>query len=178
MSGSATYEMIAQDNVDAVNTHTGKVASKIAWVFLLLAFINFGIDWWARISIFEDVAGWACVFAWLFFLAWDWLARDWVIRRQFRQSEKMRTPIRLSWDDQAITFDTDLSHAVYPWKDFFRWMGSRTSLLLYRDAAMFFPVPRRALPDGAFEEMVAALRAAQVPEKGRFQSAQSSPMSS
>jgi hypothetical protein len=178
MSGNANYEMNAQDNVDAVNTHTGKIASKVAWVFLLLAFVNFALDWWAGIPLLADVAGWACIFAWLFFLAWDWLARDWVIRRQFRQSLKMRTPIRLSWDDRAITFDTDLSHAVYPWKDFFAWKGSSTSLLLYRDAAMFFPVPRRALPDGAHEEMIDALRAAYVREKGKLQSAQSRPMSS
>src|SRR5689334_8970911 len=112
MSGSATYEMTDQDNVDAVNTHTGKVATKLAWVFLVLAGINFGLDWWVGYPMLWDMAGWGCVAAWLLFMAWDWLARDWVIRRQFRQSLKMRTPIRLSWDDQAITFDTDLSHAV------------------------------------------------------------------
>ena len=178
MNGRAAYEMTAQDNVDAVNTHTGKLAGKLAWLFLLLALISFGVDWWAGISISQDLAGWSCVFAWLLFLAWDWLARDWAIRRQFRQSLKMRTPIRLSWDDRAITFDTDLSHSVYPWQDFFCWMGSSTSLLLYRDSAMFFPLPRRALPAGAYEDMVEALRTAGIREKGKFHSAQSKPISS
>ena len=167
MSGNVTYEMTAQDNVDAVNTHTGRLVWKISWLFLVLALINFALDWWISFSILKDMAGWACVFAWLFFMAWDWIARDWMIRRHFRQSLAMRSPIRLSWGEQAITFDTDLSHSVYPWKDFFRWMGSQTSLLLYRDSAMFFPVPRRALPDGAYEEMVEALRTAGVREKGK-----------
>lgn len=178
MSGTATYEMTEQDNVDAVNTHAGRLVWKMSGMFLVLALISFSLDWWVGFPIREDVAGWSCVGAWLFFMAWDWIARDWVVRRQFRQSQAMRSPVRLSWDEQAITFDTDLSHAVYPWKDFFRWVGSKASLLLYRDSAFFFPVPRRALPEGAFEEMIEALRVAGVREKGGFQSAQSKPMSS
>ena len=166
MSGSASYDMTAQDNVDAVNTHTGKIATKLAWVFLLLAFVSFAVDLWAGIPILADLPGWTCVFAWLLFLAWDWLARDWIIRRQFRQSAKMRSSIRLSWDEQAITFDTDLSHSVFPWRDFYRWKGSERSLLLYRDSAMFFPVPRRALPQDACDEIVEALNKAGVSKKG------------
>lgn len=168
MSGSVSYEMVAQDNVDAVNTHTGRIASKLAWLLLLLALINFALDWWVWRGVLEDPIGWICVAAWAFFMGWDWLARDWVIRRQFRQSEKMRSPVQLSWDDHAITFDTDLSHAAYLWKDFHRWMGSPTSLLLYRDSSFFFPVPRRALPERGYEEMVAALVASGVREKGRW----------
>jgi hypothetical protein len=178
MSGSASYEMTAQDNVDAVNTHSGRLLGKLAWIFLILALINAAIDWWVGIPVLEDSNGWTLVGAWIFFAAWDWVARDWVVRRQFRQSVNMRSPIRLSWDEQAITFDTDHSHAVYPWKDFFRWMGSGTSLLLYRDSAMMFPVPRRALPEGAYEEIVETLAAAGVRQKGKRQSAQSSPISS
>jgi YcxB-like protein len=178
MSGSVTYELSAQDNVDAINAHSGKFLGKLAWVFLFLAAINVAVDWWAHFPILNDSSTWTLVGAWIFFSAWDWIARDWIIRRQYRQSVKMRSPIKLSWDDEAVTFDTDKSHAVYPWKDFFKWMGSTTSLLLYRDAGMFFPVPRRALPDDAYEEMVQALRAAGVREAGRRQSAQSRPISS
>jgi hypothetical protein len=54
MSGSVTYEMTAQDNVDAVNTHSGRVLGKLAWIFLLLALINAAIDWWTGIPVLED----------------------------------------------------------------------------------------------------------------------------
>ena len=47
-------------------------------------------------------------------------------------------------------------------------MGSGTSLLLYRDGALFFPVPRRVLPAGAYEGMIDTLTKAGVREKGRW----------
>jgi len=178
MTGSATFETTAEDEIDAINTYAGRAAGVLAWLALLLAEISFGVSWWYGRPMIEDQFGWACLIACVLLFGWDKVGRSWMIRRQFRQSLKMRTPIRLSWDDQAITFDTDLSHAVYPWAGFFGWNGSKTSLLLYRDSAMFFPIPRRALSEGDYERMTDALRAHGVRELGKPQSAQSRPMSS
>jgi hypothetical protein len=178
VSGSVSYEMIAQDNVDAVNTHTGRLLGKLAWIFLVLALINAGIDWWAGIPLLSDGNSWTLVAAWLFFLGWDWIARDWSVRRAFRQGEAMRSPIRLSWSEDSLTFDTSASHARYGWDQFYRWTSSERTLLLYRDSQFLIPIPRRVLPTGAYEQMVEALRRAGVREKGGRQSAQSRPMSS
>jgi len=178
MSGSVTYELTAQDNVDAINTHSGRLLGKLAWIFLLLALVNAALDWWMGISVIEDGNSWTLLGAWIFFLGWDWIARDWSVRRAFRQGEAMRSPIQLRWDDVSITFVTDTSNARYGWSQFFRWMGSKTTLVLYRDSQFLIPVPRRVLPVGAYEEMVGALGAAGVREKGKIQSAQSRPMSS
>ncbi|HMI40388.1 MAG TPA: YcxB family protein [Sphingomicrobium sp.] len=177
MSGNTTFELIAQDHVDAVRAHTGRVFGKLSWVLLGVAFLFPLLDLWAGVPIMEDTAFWLCLGLALFFLAWDWIARDWIVRRAFRQGEAMRTAIRINWDDQAIRFETEISNSEYRWDRFFRWMASKKSLLLYRDSQFFIVIPRRGLPEGAADEMVAALRAAGVREKGLFQSAQSSPIS-
>ena len=168
MNGSATFELTAQDNVDAVDTHTGRVFGKLSWVLLGVAFLFPLIDLWAGAPILEDMAFWICLAAALLFLAGDWVTRNWMVRRAFDQSSAMRTPIRLSWDGEKLIFDTDMSHSEYRWDQFWRWMRSSKSLLLYRDSQMFFPLPSRALPVGAIDEMVAALKAAGVKEKGRL----------
>jgi hypothetical protein len=178
MSGSVTYELTAQDNVDAVNAHSGRTLGKLAWVFLLLALVNAAIDWWVGVAVLNDRNSWTLLAAWIFFLGWDWVARDWSVRRAFRQGEAMRSPIQLSWDDEALTFVTDTSHARYAWSQFFRWMGSARTLVLYRDSQFLIPLPRRVLPEGAYEDMVGSLRKAGVRGKGKYQSAQSNPISS
>ena len=178
MSGSATFELTEQDHVDAIQAHTGRIFGKLSWVLLGVAFLFPLLDLWAGVSIMEDTAFWICLGLAIFFLAWDWVARDWVIRRAFRQGEAMRTPIRIEWDEQAIRFDTDMSNSEYAWNRFYRWLASKKSLLLYRDSQFFIVLPRRALPVEAVEEMIVALKAAGVREKGKLQSAQSSPISS
>jgi hypothetical protein len=177
MSGSATFELVEQDHVDAIHAHTGRVFGKISWALLGVAFLFPLLDLWAGMSIVEDTAFWFFLALAIFFLAWDWVARDWMIRRAFRQGEAMRTPIRIEWDERAIRFQTDMSNSEYRWDRFYRWLASSKSLLLYRDSQFFIVIPRRSLPDGAAEQMIAALKAAGVREKGRFQSAQSRPMS-
>jgi len=177
MNGEARFEMTAQDNVNAVHTHTGRIFGKLSWILLGVAFLFPLIDLWAGAPILEDRAFFICLGLALLFLAWDYIARDWTVRRAFRQSASMRSPLTLHWNEESIAIDTDASHASYAWGQFWRWMGSSTTLLLYRDSQMFIPIPRRALPDGAFEEIVAALRAAGVRERGLPYSAQSSPMS-
>jgi hypothetical protein len=63
-----------------------------------------------------------------------------------------------------------MSNSEYRWGLFYRWRASKKSLLLYRDSQFFMVIPRRALPEGAADEMVAALKAAGVREKGRGKS--------
>lgn len=178
MSGSATFELVEQDHVDAIHTHTGRIFGKLSWALLGVSFLFPLLDLWAGVPIMEDTAFWICLSLAIFFLAWDWVARDWVIRRAFRQGEAMHTAIRIDWDEQAIRFHTEMSNSEYGWNRFYRWMASKKSLLLYRDSQFFIVIPRRAVPGQAVDEMIAALKAAGVREKGRLQSAQSSPMSS
>ena len=162
MSRAATFELTEQDHVDAVHAHTGRIFGKLSWVLLGVAFL------WAGVSIMEDTAFWVCLGLALFFLAWDWIARDWIIRRAFRQGEAMRTPIRIEWDEKAIRFHTDMSNSEYGCNLEYRWLASKKSLLLYRDSQFFIVIPRRALPEGAAQEMIDALRASGIREKGRW----------
>jgi len=174
MSGTAILELTAQDHVDAVHAHTGRIVGKLSWVLLGVAFLFPLLDLWASASIIDDTAFWICLSLAIFFLGWDWVARDWVIRRAFRQGEAMHTPIRIEWDDQAIRLHTEMSNSEYRWDRFYRWMASKKSLLLYRDSQFFVVIPRRALSGGAAEEMIVALKAAGVREKGRWRSKSSS----
>lgn len=178
MSGSATFDLTEQDHVDAVHAHTSRIFSKISWVLLSVTLLFIPIDIWAGVPITEDAAFWFFLALALLFLAWDWAARDWIVRRAFRQGEAMRTPIRIEWDNRAIRFGTDMSNSEYQWRRFYRWLASKKSLLLYRDSQFFVVIPRRAIPEGGIEEMVAALKSAGVRERGKLQSAQSRPMSS
>jgi hypothetical protein len=178
LSGSATFELTEQDHVDAVRAHTGRIFGKLSWVLLGVAFLFPLLDLWAGVSIIEDTAFWICLGLAMFFLAWDWIARDWIIRRAFRQGEAMHTTIRIEWDEQAIRFHTDMSNSEYGWNRFYRWLASSKSLLLYRDSQFFIVIPRRALSEGGVENIISALKAAGIREKGKLQSAQSRPISS
>ena len=174
MSGTATFELTAQDHVDAVKAHTGRVFGKLSWVLLGVSFLFPLIDLWAGVPIIEDTAFWICLGLAIFFLAWDWIARDWVIRRAFRQGEAMHTAIRIDWDAEAIRFHTDMSNSEYRWTRFYRWMASKKSLLLYRDSQFFIVIPKRALGAGEAEDMIAAMKAAGIREKGRWKPSSSS----
>ena len=165
MSGSATFELVEQDHVDAVHAHTGRIFGKISWALLFVAFLFPVVDLWAGFPIMEDTAFWFFLAVAIFFLAWDWVARDWIIRRAFRQGEAMHSPIRIEWDDQAIRFQTDMSKSEYHWDRFYRWMASKKCVLLYRDSQFFIVIPRRALPAMAAEDMISALGASGVREK-------------
>lgn len=168
MSGTATFELTEQDQVDAVNAHTGRIFGKLSWALLFLAFLFPLLDLWAGVPIIEDTAFWICLGLAIFFLTWDWFARDWLVRRAFRQGEKMRSPSKVSWDEQTISFESASGHSTLRWEQFYRWMASKKTLLLYRDSQTMFPIPVRAFPDGAVEEMIGALKTAGVREKGRW----------
>ena len=178
MSGTATYELTAQDHVDAVHTHTGRIFGKLAWVLLAAATLKGLGDVLRDQSFADDAAFWAMLGGATLLFAWDRFARDWIVRRNYRQGVAMHSSVRLGWDGEKISFHTDASQSEYRWDQFWRWIASGSSLLLYRDSQTFFPIPLRALPEGAAAEMISALEAAGVREKGRLQSAQSSPMSS
>ena len=165
MSSEVTFELTAQDHVDAVHAHTGRILGKIAWALLAVSLLYPVIDLWARTPILEDTAFFIFFGLALLFLAWDYLARDWTVRRAFRQSLPMRSPIRLAWDEQAIGFHTEMSDARYEWSRFFRWRASKTTMLLYRDSQLFLLVPRRVLPEGAMDEMIAGLTTAGVKQR-------------
>lgn len=175
MSGSTSFELVEQDHVDAIHAHTSRIAGKLSWALLGVAFLFPLLDLWAGVSIMEDMAFWICLGLALFFLGWDWVARDWMIRRAFRQGEAMHAPIEIEWDDQAIRFETHMSRSEYRWERFYRWMASAKCLLLYRDSQFFIVIPRRALPEGAVEEMISGLKAAGIREKGSVSRVRLSP---
>ena len=168
MSGSTTVELTEQDQVDAVHAHTGRIVGKLSWALLIVAFLFPLLDLWVGLPILEDPAFWICLSLAIWFLVWDWFARDWMVRRVFRQGRAMRSPNKVSWDDQTISFESASGHATFRWNQFHRWMASKKTLLLYRDSQTMFPVPVRAFPDGAVDEMIAALKSAGVREKGRW----------
>lgn len=168
MSGSAIVELTEQDQVDAVHAHTGRIFGKLSWALLMVALLFPVLDLWAGVPIIEDTAFWVCLGLAIFFLTWDWIARDWLVRRAFRQGKAMRSPNKVSWDNQTISFESSTSQATYRWDQFYRWMASKKTLLLYRDSMTMFPMPVRAFPEGAVDEMISALRAAGVREKGRL----------
>ncbi|HXG81647.1 MAG TPA: YcxB family protein [Sphingomicrobium sp.] len=168
MSGTAIFELTDQDQVDAVHAHTGRIFGKLAWALLFVALLFPLLDLWAGVSILEDTAFWVILAVAVWFLVWDWFARDWMVRRAYRQGQKMRSPNRLSWDERTIRFESDAGHVTWRWEQFYRWLESKKVLLLYRDSQTIFPIPVRALPEGAVDEMIAALKAAGVREKGRW----------
>lgn len=168
MSGTAIFELTDQDQVDAVHAHTGRIFGKLTWALLFVALLFPLVDLWAGVSILEDTAFWVILAIAIWFLVWDWLTRDWLVRRAYRQGQKMRSPNELSWDEQTIGFKSDAGHVTWRWEQFYRWFASKKMLLLYRDSQTIFPIPVRALPEGAVDEMIAALKAAGVREKGRW----------
>lgn len=168
MSGAASFELTEQDHVDAVHAHTGRVFGKISWALLFVAFLFPLIDLWAGMSILDDTAFWIVLALAIFFLVWDWVARDWIVRRAYRQGQAMRSPNDVTWDEATISFESASGHVTWRWDQFYRWMASKKTLLLYRDSQTMFPIPVRALPEGSRDEMIAALKAAGVREKGRW----------
>lgn len=91
-----------------------------------------------------------------------------VARRDFREHKVMQGEFRVDWDDQAITIEHPSGKGVLPWTVFHGWLEAQDMLLLYQTRRLFNFLPKRALPEGAVEEIIGRLRAAGVPEKKRF----------
>ena len=164
MSGAANFELTAEDYVGAQRGHGKRLSAWLALLFFVCAILFALVDRRIGVSPWSDWNLWLVVTIGLMFLAWEFIARDAIIRRQFRQSLPMRSPLRTRWDEKSLWIDTDNSQARYDWNRFYRWSVSRTTLMLYRDKGFFIPIPRRAFEAEQFDDMVAALKAAGVKE--------------
>ena len=164
MSGEAAFELTAADNVRAMHTHTGRLARWIAFLVFDIGLFVAAFDLYRRTSLFADWKLWLIAGISLFLLFWDLVLRDAIVRRQFRQS-RMRSPLNMRWDDEALSIDTDAGKERFEWSRFYRWMTSKTTLLLYRDAGFFIAIPRRAVGDQGIDDMIAALKAAGVRQR-------------
>ena len=165
MSGDVTFELTAQDNVDAMRTHSGRLSGWLALLLFGVGNLLAAFNIHRRVDVLGDWKLWLVYGLCLVLLLWDFIGRDAVVRRQFRQGQAMNSPGRMRWDEQSLAIDTDRSQARFEWPQFYRWMDSKTTLLLYRDAGFFFAIPRRAVGDKGIEEMIAALRAAGVKQR-------------
>ena len=165
MSGEAQFELTAQDNVDAMRTHSGRLSGWLALLLFGIGNLYVAFLIYHHIPPLGDWAVWAVYLLCLLLLLWEVVFRDAMIRRQFRQAQAMNSPARMRWDETSLSIDTDLSQARFEWPKFHRWMVSKTSLLLYRDAGFFFVIPRRAVGDQGIDDMIAALKVAGVKER-------------
>lgn len=82
-------------------------------------------------------------------------------RRQYRQSALLRAEGTVSWDDEALTFESDRGHARIPFGEFHRWGESADLVMLYQ-TEMFFNLLPKAPLGGAAEDLKARLTAAGV----------------
>ena len=165
MSGEAHFEVTAQDNVDGMRTHSGRISGWLALLLFGIGNLYVAFLIYNRMPVLEDWAVWAIYLLVVILALWEFVFRDTIVRRQFRQAQAMNSPARVRWDETSLSIDTDLSQARFQWSQFHRWTTSKTSLLLYRDAGFFFVVPRRAVGDQGIVDMVAALKAAGVKER-------------
>lgn len=161
MSGSAEFELTGHDYVDAHRTHSGW----LALLFFVATVMFAELDIRRGVPLTSDWNLWMIATIGLMFLLWEFAIKDAIIRRQFRQLLPMRSPLKVRWDADALWIDTDTSKARYDWTQFFRWKRSKTTLMLYRDPGFFIPIVRRAVSDGEFNDLVAALQAADVKQR-------------
>ena len=89
-------------------------------------------------------------------------------RRLYRQHKAMRGEVALRWSATGIEITSALGDARLPWQIFHAWALDGATLILKQNDILFNLVPRRVLPAGAIEEIEAYLRAADVPQRGRF----------
>lgn len=165
MSGEAHFELTAQDNVEGMRTHSGRMSGWLALLLFGIGNLYVAVLIYNHVPPLGDWSVWAIYLLVLLLALWEFIFRDAMVRRQFRQAQAMNSPARMRWDDSGLSIDTDRSQARFEWPQFHRWMRSKTSLLLYRDSGFFFVIPRRAVGDRGIEDMVEALKAAGVKER-------------
>lgn len=85
------------------------------------------------------------------------------VRKLHRQHRQLQLPQQAEWDDGVIRFTNSQGDVRIPWGDFAKWDQNPAVLMLYANDQLFYPIPRRALPDEARADMAAALAAHGVP---------------
>ena len=86
----------------------------------------------------------------------------------FHQQKAIAREFTLSWDADAISFDSTLGHGRLPWTLFSSWLDARETLLVYQSDILFIPIPRRVLTAKDAADIVGHLRAEGIPERQRF----------
>ena len=89
MSGAANFELTAEDYVGAQRGHGKRLSAWLALLFFVCAILFALVDSRIGVSPWSDWNLWLVVTIGLMFLAWEFIARDAIIRRQFRQSLPM-----------------------------------------------------------------------------------------
>jgi uncharacterized membrane protein (DUF485 family) len=74
----------------------------------------------------------------------------------------------LEWDEESLRLRSPGGTNELPWTVFQSWLAGPDTLLLYQANNLFHAIPKRALSEAQFEDIIRQLREAGVPEKPRF----------
>jgi len=73
----------------------------------------------------------------------------WRARRVFTQTKALQRPYLWSWDEEQLSYKTDLATGIVPWTNLASWRESETMFALYASTIAFFLFPKRAFPNPA-----------------------------
>lgn len=65
------------------------------------------------------------------------------LRRVYRQHAGYKSNFTYSWDQDALTADSDIGHARRPWSHYTKWLENDHVFLLYHSDVMFELIPKR-----------------------------------
>lgn len=102
-----------------------------------------------------SIAGYIAALSFLMLVA-RYVYLPWRARRAFTQTKALQRPYQWSWDDEQLSYKTDLATGIVPWSNLATWRESETMFALYASTVAFFLFPKRAFPS---TEAVDAFRA-------------------
>jgi hypothetical protein len=150
-----------------------QLVSTIILLFLLLAWmINAAM---ASLSLNQNglfallpfaVSAAACCWFWL-----DYVYRrvPQHARRLLRQRAVFQRPLRYSWSEEGLGFQTAHVSGLIPWLDLYRWRAAQHSFLFYTDEQTVYFIPRSALSDAQVEDLEAIVAASGAPGPPRLE---------
>lgn len=89
-------------------------------------------------------------------------------RKIHRERQAHAGEQHLEWDEESIRIHSAGGTNEMPWTGFQSWLDGQQTLLLYQASNLFHAIPKRALSEAQFDDIIRQLRAAGVPEKPRF----------
>ncbi|WOE75276.1 YcxB family protein [Alterisphingorhabdus coralli] len=95
----------------------------------------------------------------------SYLLTPYFARKAWRQHLAIRAPTSVSWDDKVIVIDNEYGRSQLPWSGFVGWHDGRDNVLLYQSDRLFNMLPKTEFSEALQAEVIAHLKAANVPRK-------------
>lgn len=86
-------------------------------------------------------------------------------KQHYRQSASIKDDVTAEWDEDRIKLSCEHGSVDFAWSEFHQWTEDEELVLLYQTAAQVNGIPKRALSDWQYRDIVSHLETAKVKKR-------------